>query len=95
MSYAYVVFDDSLVENGQQTSYGPCGLGAVGGIGAEEVCNAAGGCAVSCCCSCFSVNDALAALYAAECACAVAGVASPYGLSSLVRVPDWEHDTLG
>ena len=29
-----VVFDDSLVENGQQTSYGPCGLGAVDRDGA-------------------------------------------------------------
>jgi hypothetical protein len=90
-----VVFDVSLVENGQQTSYGPCGLGVVGGVGAEEVCNAAGRCAVSCCCSCFSADDALAAVYAAECACAVACGGSPYGGSSLVRVPDWEHDTLG
>ncbi len=39
----YVVCDDSLVENGQQTSYGPCGVGAVGEVGAEEVCNAAVG----------------------------------------------------
>ncbi len=38
----YVVCDDSLIENGQQTSYGPCGVGADGEVGAEEVCNAAG-----------------------------------------------------
>ncbi len=37
----YVVFDDSLVENGQQTSYRPCGVGVVGRVGPEEVCNAA------------------------------------------------------
>jgi hypothetical protein len=43
-----VVFDDSLVENGQQTSYGSCGAGAVGGVGAQEVCDAAFGCAVPC-----------------------------------------------
>ena len=33
-----VVCDHSLVENGQQTSDGPCGVGAVDRVGSEEVC---------------------------------------------------------
>jgi hypothetical protein len=74
-----VVVDDSLVENGQSTPYGPCGLGAVGGVGAEEVCNAAGKGFVYGGFSRFSAHDALASLYAAECACAGAGVGAPYG----------------
>ncbi len=48
-----VVVDDPLVENGQQTPYGPCGLEAVGGVGAEEVCNAACRCAEDGGCSRF------------------------------------------
>ncbi len=91
----YGVCDNSLVENGQQRSYGPCGVGAVGGVGAEEVCNAAGWCAVSCCCACVSAHDAPAAVYAAERACAVVGGGSPDGVASRMRVPDREHNPLG
>ncbi len=69
MCVLYVVCDDSLVENGQQTSYEPCGVGAVGGNGVKEVCNTACGGAVSCCCACISAHDALAAMYAAQFAC--------------------------
>ena len=78
------VCDDSLVENGQQTSYGPCGLGAVGCFGAEEVCDAACRCVEDGGCSRVSAHDALASLYAAKCACAGAGDGAPYGLSSLL-----------
>ncbi len=91
----YVVCDYSLVENGQQTSYGPCCFGAVGGNGAKEVCNAAFGCVISCCCACFSAHDALAAVYAAQFAYAAVGSGSPDGVASRVRVPDREHNTLG
>ncbi len=65
-----VVFDDSLVKNGQQTSYGPCGLGAVDRDGSEEVCVAACGCSGAYYCACLSAHDALAAVYAAERTCA-------------------------
>ena len=91
----YVVFDDSLVENGQQTSYGPCGLGAVDRDGAEEVCVAACGCFGTCYCACVSAHDALAAVYAAERTCTVACGGSSFGVASRVRVPDREHNTLG
>ena len=78
----YVVVDDSLVENGQSTPYGPCGVGAVDGVGEEKVCNAAGRCYVHGGFSRVSADDALASVYAAKCACAGAGVGSPYGLPS-------------
>ncbi len=91
----YVVCDDSLVENGQQTSYGPCGVEAVGEVGAEEVRHAAGWCAVSCCCAYVSAHDALAAVYVAKLACAVVGGGSPNGVASRVQVSDQEHNTLG
>ncbi len=84
MYVLYVVFDDSLIENGQQTSYGPCGVGAFGGVGAEEVCHAACRCAVSCCCACVSAHDAPAVVYAAERACAAVGGGSPDGVASRV-----------
>ena len=90
-----VVVDDSLVENGQSTPYGPGDLGEVGRDGAEEVCNAAGRCFEDGFCSRVSANDALAALYAAKCACAGAGVGAPYGLSSCVRVSDRDFAALG
>jgi hypothetical protein len=91
----YVVCDDSLVENGQQTSYGSCCVGAVGGDGAKKVCNAACARAISCCCASFSAHDALAAVYAAQFACAAVGSGSFDGVASRVRVPDREHNPLG
>ncbi len=66
-----VVCDYSLEENGQQTSYGPCGLGAAGRVGSEEVCLAACGCSRPCYCACVPAHDALAAVYAAERTCTV------------------------
>ncbi len=91
----YVVVDDSLVENGQSTPYGPCSLGAVGDVGSEEVCNAAGRCVEDGGCLRVSAHDALASLYAAKCACAGAGVGSLDGLSSRLRVSDGDCGTLG
>ncbi len=90
-----VVCDDSLVENGQQTSYGPCDVGAVGGVGAETFCDAACGCSLACCCACVSAHDALAAVYAAQFACVVVGSGAVDGVAACVRVPDREHNPLG
>ena len=90
-----VVCDHSLVENGQQTSDGPCGVGAVDRVGSEEVCIAACGCARSCYFACLSAHDALAAVYAAERTCAGSCDGSSVGVSSRVRVPDREQHTLG
>ncbi len=47
------------------------------------------------CCACFSAYDVLAAVYAAELACADVGDRSPDGVASPVQVPDREHNTLG
>ena len=89
------VFDDSLVENGQQTSYGPCCLGTGDRDGAEEVCVAACGCSGACDCACLSAHDALAAVYAAERTCTGSCGESSVGVASRVRVPDQEQHTLG
>ena len=91
----YGVVDDSLVENGQQTSYGPCGLGAVDRDGAEEVCVAACGCSGACYCACLSAHDALAAVYAAERTCPGSCGGASVGVSSRLRVPNREQHTLG
>ncbi len=90
-----VVVDDSLVENGQSTPDGPGDLGAVGGDGTEEVCNAACRCFEDRDCARVSAHDALASLYAAKRACAGAGVGAPYDLSSCVRVSDRDCAALG
>ena len=91
----YGVFDDSLVENGQQTPYGPCCLGAVDRDGAEEVCVAACGCSGTCYCACVSAHDALAAVYAAKRTCTASCCGASFGVSSRVRVPNREQHTLG
>ena len=89
------VCDHSLVENGQQTSDGPCGVGAVDRDGAKEVCIAACRCARPCYFACFSAHDALAAVFAAERTCAGSCDGSSVGVSSRVRVPYREQHTLG
>ena len=95
MCVFYVVCDDSLVENGQQTPYGPCGLGAVDSDGSEEVCVAACGCSGGGYCACLSAHDARAAVYAAERTCAASCGGASVGVSSRLRVPDREQHTLG
>ena len=95
MCVFYVVCDDSLVENGQQTPYGPCCLGAVGSDGPEEVCVAACGCSGGGYCACLSAHDARAAVYVAERTCAASCGGASVGVSSRLRVPDREQHTLG
>ena len=94
-NWKYGVFDDSLVENGQQTPYGPCCLGAVDRDGAEEVYVAACGCSGTCYCACLSAHDALAAVYAAERTCPGSCGGASVGVSSRLRVPNREQHTLG
>ena len=81
-----VVVDHSLVENGQQASYGPCGAGAVGRVDSEEVCIAACWCSGPCYCAGVSTHDALAAIYAAERTCSVACSGAPLGVACVARV---------
>ncbi len=82
----HVVVGDSLVENGQPTSYGSCGVGAIGCVGSQEVCDVACGCVGSGDCFCVPTDDALAAVHAAECACTPVGSQQIDGASSSVRV---------
>ncbi len=82
----HVVVGDSLVEDGQPTSYGSYGVGAVGCVGSQEVCDVACGCVGSGDCCCVPTDDPLAVVHAAECACTSVGGRPIDGASSSVRV---------